>query len=136
KKWGGAKIRYIESENDFPSLQKKKKDDEQKQFHPVIIDALFGSGLNKPLEGLAAQLVAFLNAQIALRIAADIPSGLFADHVSEGKTFQAHHTITFQHPKRSFVFAQNYDAVGEFHVADIGLDEEIISSFPLKDFLL
>ncbi|HYV92110.1 MAG TPA: NAD(P)H-hydrate dehydratase [Chitinophagales bacterium] len=136
KKWSDSKIRYIETENDFPSIEKKKKNDGPKEFHPVIVDALFGSGLNKPLDELTAKLVDHLNAQDALRIAVDVPSGLFADHYTDGKTFHAHHTITFQHPKFSFLFPQNYESVGDFYVADIGLDKNFIDSLPAKSFLL
>ena len=138
KKWSDSKIRYIESENDFPDIQKKQKSegDDPKKFHPVIIDALYGTGLNKPLEGPAMKLVAYLNAQDALRVSVDIPSGLFADRFSFGESFHAHHTITFQQPKLSFLFPQNFESVGEFHIANIGLDEDFISSLSSNFFLL
>lgn len=138
KKWSDSRIRYIESESGFPAIQKKQKKDggDSKQLQPVIIDALYGTGLNKPLEGLAMKLAGYLNGQDALRISVDIPSGLFADRFSEGTSFHAHHTITFQHPKFSFLFPQNVESVGEFHIADLGLDENFISSLPSKFFLL
>lgn len=138
KKWSDSRIRYIETENDFPAIEKKPKKDvsDSKQFHPVIIDALYGTGLNKPLEGVAMKLIDYLNMQDALRISVDIPSGLFADRYSEGTSFHAHHTITFQHPKLSFLFAQNSESVGEFYIANIGLDESFIASLPSKFFLL
>ncbi|MFI5135904.1 MAG: NAD(P)H-hydrate epimerase, partial [Chitinophagales bacterium] len=116
----------IKNENDFPVILE----------NAVIIDALFGSGLNKTLQGLPKKLVAFLNDQKATRIAVDIPSGLFADRCSDGLSFRADHTITFQCPKLSFLFADSYESIGEVHVADIGLSKEFIASQPCKNFLV
>ncbi|MCY7408808.1 MAG: NAD(P)H-hydrate dehydratase [Chitinophagales bacterium] len=130
KKWGDSKLRYIENEKDFPSFQSKEKNPK-----PIIIDALFGSGLNKPLSGLAGQLVNYLNSQNAHRISVDIPSGLFADGKSDGILFHAHHTITFQSPKLSFFFPENYLSVGEWKVKDIGLDQKFIDSLACKNYL-
>lgn len=131
KKWGDSKLRYIENENDFPSLHSKEKNPE-----PVIIDALFGLGINKSLNGLAAQLVNYLNVQNALRISVDIPSGLYADENINGISIHAHHTITFQSPKLSFFFPENYLSVGEWKAKDIGLDQKFINSLDCKNYLV
>jgi len=116
----------IKNENDFPAIPE----------NAVIIDAIFGSGLNKPLSGLPKKLVKFLNEQKSKRIAIDIPSGLFADHFTADISFHADHTITFHSPKFSFLFADNYESIGDVHTADIGLNKEFIASLPVKNFLL
>lgn len=92
----------------------------------IVVDGLFGSGLNRPVEGYWADLLAFLNAQPLTRLAVDIPSGLFADQPTEGITFRAHHTFSFQLPKLAFFFPENDVALGEWTLGNIGLDAGFI----------
>ena len=102
----------------------------------VLIDAIFGSGLSRPTEGIYAQAIRCINNTQALRIAVDIPSGLLADKLSSGDIVKAHHTITFQLPKLSFLFAENGGFVGDWHVVDIGLNREFIDASETNYFLL
>ncbi|MCS6992104.1 MAG: NAD(P)H-hydrate dehydratase [Chitinophagales bacterium] len=102
--------------SDFPSIP----DD------AVVIDALFGTGLNRPLQGLSAALVHHLNRYGALRVSIDLPSGLLVDVPSVEPIFQAHVTFTFQLPKLSFLFAENERYVGSWEVVDIGLSKAAI----------
>lgn len=96
-------------------------------FHPfaegeVVIDALLGSGINRHLEGLTAQLVTHINSSGHPIIAIDIPSGLFSDTSTKGElTIQATHTLTFQCYKPAFLLAENADALGDIQLLDIGL---------------
>ena len=110
----------VKSENDFPELQKGD----------VLIDGLFGSGLSRPLEGLAAGLVHYINkADSRETIAIDIPSGLFGEDNGENipeNILQASLTLTFQFPKLSFFFAENAKFVGNWKVLLIGLHPEFI----------
>ncbi len=123
-----AEIKFIQSEENFPSLEKDS----------VIIDALFGSGLNRKLESVTANLVDHLNAQDNLRISIDIPSGMSTDHSSFGNPMiRADHTLAFQCYKPAFMFAENGPYTGEVHILDIGLHpafyDSIYSSFELVD---
>ncbi|MEM1319498.1 MAG: NAD(P)H-hydrate dehydratase [Bacteroidota bacterium] len=93
----------------------------------LIIDAIFGSGLNRPVEGYWAQLLDHLNQQPALRIAVDIPSGLFADQHSTGSCFQAHRTFSFELPKQAFCYPENQEAVGRWELRSIGLSPNFIA---------
>lgn len=99
----------------------------EQNFHPipdgqVIIDALFGSGLNRNLEGVTANLVEHINASGADVVSIDIPSGLFTDRSSKGNTIiVAQHTLSFQCYKPAFLFAENAPFIGEPHILDIGL---------------
>ncbi len=88
----------------------------------ILIDALFGSGLSRPVEGIYARVMDCINEARAVRIAVDIPSGLMADHHSTGKMVKADHTVSFQNPKLAFLFPENQSYVGEWHIVDIGLD--------------
>jgi ADP-dependent NAD(P)H-hydrate dehydratase / NAD(P)H-hydrate epimerase len=92
----------------------------------VLIDAIFGSGLSRPTEGLYAHVIGVMNNTNALRIAVDIPSGLSADKPSSGEIFRAHYTITFQLPKLAFLFPESYAYTGEWIIVDIGLSKSFI----------
>lgn len=94
----------------------------------VIIDALLGSGLNKPTEGIIKDTIQFLNKLPNYKVSIDIPSGLFSDtrNSPEDTIFQANTTLTFQLPKLSFLFAQNHKYVGNFVILPIGLSDKFI----------
>ncbi|MCS6917933.1 MAG: NAD(P)H-hydrate dehydratase [Chitinophagales bacterium] len=102
----------------------------------IVIDALFGTGLNRPLDGFTAQLVTYLNQSHALRLAIDVPSGLYVDQPCTGPVFSAHHTFTFQLPKLSFLMAENATSVGNWSVVDIGLSRQAIAKANTSYFLL
>ncbi|CAN5284170.1 bifunctional ADP-dependent NAD(P)H-hydrate dehydratase/NAD(P)H-hydrate epimerase [soil metagenome] len=93
----------------------------------VVIDAIFGSGLNRPVTGWIAQLIDHLNEQPVIRISVDIPSGLYADSISQGTIFKAHHTLSFETPRLSFLFAEHGDYVGEWEFRSIGLHDGFVS---------
>ncbi len=93
----------------------------------VVIDALFGSGLNRKLEGIAAQLVQHLNQSGNEIIAIDIPSGLFVNSSSRNNVaIHANHTLSFQCYKPAFLVPENAAAVGEIHILDIGLHPDYL----------
>ena len=97
----------------------------------IIVDAVLGSGLTRPLEGEMAKIIQKINAFEAEKIAIDMPSGLFADRSSVGNmVFRVHHTLTFQFPKLPFFFPENEQFVGQFHVLDIGLHRQYIAQTP------
>ena len=88
----------------------------------VIIDALYGTGLNRPLEELSAELVLHINNSAATKIAIDVPSGLFTDQPANSTAIiNANHTLTFQMLKLCFMMPENEQFFGEAHVLDIGL---------------
>jgi hydroxyethylthiazole kinase-like uncharacterized protein yjeF len=101
-------------------------------FYPVapgevLIDALFGSGLNRPLEGVAEQLVRHLNASGNEIIAIDIPSGMFVNSSSRGNTMiRSICTLSFQCYKPAFLMPENEPFVGEVHILDIGLHPDYL----------
>lgn len=89
----------------------------------IVIDALFGIGLLKPLDGLAADCVREVNKSKAKVISIDVPSGLFIDKHSHTSfdIIMAHDTLTFQFPKLAFLLPENTMYVGNGHILDIGL---------------
>jgi NAD(P)H-hydrate epimerase len=88
----------------------------------VVIDALYGSGLNRPLQLLGAEIVKQINQSKATVISIDVPSGMSIDKSSKANTIvYANHTLTFQSLKLCFLMAENADYFGEVHVLDIEL---------------
>ncbi len=88
----------------------------------VIIDALFGSGLTRTLEGESAQVVDFLNRLPNEIVSIDLPSGLFADRHTPGTSVvRATRTFSFETPKRAFFFPENADRAGNSAFGSIGL---------------
>ncbi len=107
--------------------------DDLPQIQPadIIIDALFGIGLNKPLSGIAATLVEHINNAAAVKIAIDLPSGLYADKTSKGNSIiQADHTLSFQNYKLAFLLPENEAYCGEVHLLPIGLDSAFEKNEP------
>jgi ADP-dependent NAD(P)H-hydrate dehydratase / NAD(P)H-hydrate epimerase len=102
----------------------------------ILIDALFGSGLSRSLQGIYADAVSKINNSSAIKIAVDIPSGLFADANSRAPSVQADFTITFQLPKLSFLLPQNEKLVGEWHAVNIGLSQKFIQQTGTRHFLV
>ncbi|MCG2648001.1 NAD(P)H-hydrate dehydratase [Alloprevotella tannerae] len=93
----------------------------------IIIDGLFGIGLNKPLSGGFAALVQFINTAAVEVIAIDMPSGLFCNDNSDNdkrNIIRATRTITFHSPKLSQLLVDNQEYIGKLEVVDIGLSEE------------
>ena len=93
----------------------------------VVIDALFGSGLTRPLEGITAKLVDHINNSGCQIIAIDIPSGMSVDRSSKGNPIiKANHTLSFQCYKPAFLVAENAGFLGEVVILDIGLLPEFL----------
>lgn len=91
-------------------------------LNAVLIDALFGTGLTRPLEGQMEDLVYFLNNLPNTIVSIDVPSGLPADALAANDAVvQADYTLTFQSPKFSFLLPEHDVFVGEWFVLDIGL---------------
>jgi NAD(P)H-hydrate epimerase len=88
----------------------------------LVVDALFGTGLDRTIEGLLADVVAAMNAAKAARVALDVPSGLDADTgVTLGVAVRADATVTFAHPKLGLLTPNGAELTGRLHVVDIGV---------------
>ena len=95
----------------------------------ILVDALFGSGLTRRVEGLARDVIAYVNSLPNLRLAIDIPSGLFGEDNADNDPeaiFKADFTLALQTPSLSFFFADNHAYVGTWDVLPIGLHPQIL----------
>ena len=105
----------------------------------VVVDGLFGSGLNKPLSGGFAAVVKYINASSARVVAIDVPSGLMGEENTfnvRANIVRADVTLSLQLPKLAFLFAENQEFVGEWELLDIGLSEDAIEETDTDYFLL
>lgn len=104
-------------------------------FHPfapneVIIDALLGSGLNRAVEGLEAELIHHINGSGRPVISIDVPSGMYADQSSLGQTvIKATHTLSFECLKLAFMLPENAPWFGTVHVLPIRLHPDFPKLF-------
>ena len=122
-------INEIEKASSIPKIEN----------NDVVVDAIFGSGLTKPVTGFVADVINFINNSNVITIAIDIPSGLFADKTSfasKSEIIKADYTLSFQFPKLSFLLPENEIYVGNWEVLDIGLSNTYISSTPTKNHFI
>jgi ADP-dependent NAD(P)H-hydrate dehydratase / NAD(P)H-hydrate epimerase len=111
---GFSSIKKINATDDLPVLNK----------NAVVVDAIFGSGLTRPVEGIAAEAIKHINNSGCEVISIDIPSGLFGEDNSGNireHIVHARFTLTFQFPKLALMFSENYPFTGEWIVLPIGL---------------
>ncbi len=95
----------------------------------LVIDAIFGSGLNRNPEGFLAEVIQHINHSGALVVSIDMPSGLFCNGNGLHGTsniIKADYTLAFQFPRLAFMFSEYEVFTGEWHILDIGLHPEAI----------
>lgn len=93
----------------------------------LVIDGLFGSGLNRLLTGGFASVVKYINSCNATVVSIDIPSGLMCEDNTNNDLeaiIKANITYTFQLPKLSFLFADYHPFIGEIEILNIHLNPE------------
>jgi hydroxyethylthiazole kinase-like uncharacterized protein yjeF len=97
---------------------------------------LFGTGLSRRVEDLQEAVIKKMNDTAAYKIAVDVPSGLQIDKPSVGTIFKADFTLTFQLPKLAFLLPENFQYVGNWQAARIGLDKKFIDGADTNYLLL
>ena len=99
------------------------------RFKGVVVDALFGIGLSRPIEGEPAAFIAALNASSRPVVSLDIPSGVFADTGAvSSAAVKADLTVTFCRPKPAHFLYPAKEYVGDLTVCPIGITDEIIAN--------
>src|SRR5690606_13107223 len=112
----------------WPLLMKSEEDFPEINADDIIVDGIFGIGLNRCPGGWVKKLIQYLNESKAFKLAIDIPSGLYSNLPIEDTeaVLKANHTLTFQTPKLSFFLPETAAFVSNFDVLDIGLDVDFI----------
>lgn len=102
----------------------------------LIVDALFGSGLSRPITGELGKLVLKINDLKTSIISIDMPSGLFDEVIPEGAIIKASRTLAIQFPRRTFFSSEANAFVGHWELIDIGLSIDGISKTKTDTYLL
>ncbi len=108
----------LKSEDDFPEIH----------VQDMVVDAIFGIGLNRPLVPWVVGLIKHINAARCFTLSIDLPSGLYADKAPDdpkGVIF-ADVTVTFQLPKLVFFLPQTGSYTRDLEIVDIGLDRNFL----------
>lgn len=124
------KRRLTEKKNRQLTEVTSEFDPPQLEAGMLVVDGLFGSGLNKPLAGGFASLVKYINASQAEVVSIDVPSGLMTEDNSynvRANIIRATLTLTLQQRKLSFLFGENQQFIGQLRVLDIRLSKEGIN---------
>ncbi|MGC8736483.1 MAG: NAD(P)H-hydrate dehydratase [Dissulfurimicrobium sp.] len=127
----GIPIKWCLDEGDLPDLKDAAED------AGVIVDALFGTGLNRPLSGVFEVAVELVNASEAPVVSVDMPSGLSSDTGRPiGPVIMADMTVTMALPKLGQVIYPGVDYVGGLEVIDIGIPKAAVRKAGIKTLLL
>ncbi len=113
-------IKVINHKNELPTIDHNK----------IVIDAILGSGLSRPAEGIALQTIQHINSSNAKVISIDIPSGMYCSDNSKNKhenVIQADYTLSLELPKLAFLLPMYDKLAGEWHIIPIGLDRSFIA---------
>jgi NAD(P)H-hydrate epimerase len=95
----------------------------------LVVDALLGTGLDRPVADRVREVIERMNAAAALRVALDIPSGLDANSGSVlGTALRAEITVTFAYPKLGLLTTTGAVHAGELHVVDIGVPPSVVET--------
>jgi ADP-dependent NAD(P)H-hydrate dehydratase / NAD(P)H-hydrate epimerase len=110
----------ITGPDDFPTINPNE----------IVVDAIFGIGLNRPLEGWLKALVQHINHSKAFVLAIDVPSGIFVDAPTPDleAVIKANVTLTFQAPKLVFYLPQTGVFSQHTEILDIGLDKNYLET--------
>ena len=109
----GVPLRTIMSDDDLPTLS----------HDTLVIDAVFGTGMSRPIEGYWARCIEHFNALPVHRVAVDLPSGLRTDEPSTGAVFRAHFTLSLGYPKLALFAPANTPFLGKWQLVSFALAE-------------
>lgn len=129
KQYPEVSIIYLKEGDKIPEIHKNE----------LVIDAIFGSGLTKPVQGYIAQIIRQINSGESITISIDVPSGLFCDENSSatnGAIIEADYTLTFQFPKLAFLFPENDQYVGQWEILPIGLSQDFVNGVSVQNYLI
>lgn len=101
----------------------------------LVVDALLGTGLSKPVEGLMRQLIEAINASGKTVVSVDLPSGISGDTGEVlGAAVKADLTISFVRKKLGHVLLPGREYCGQVQVIDIGIEDKFVDAVPERVF--
>lgn len=120
--------KLLTGENDFPQLSSEG----------IIVDAMFGIGLNRPLDSWVKKLVQHINKVNVFKLSIDVPSGLFIDAPTPDAeaVIKTNLTLTFQAPKLAFFLPETAGFTQNLEILNIGLDAKYLQQTPTEARLI
>ncbi|MDO3641851.1 NAD(P)H-hydrate dehydratase [Mucilaginibacter sp. L3T2-6] len=117
-------------QSSIPVTELKPGENPPDENSPVIIDALLGTGLNKPLEGDFKRLANYINSLQRTVVAVDVPTGLFSEGEipADAVAVKADLVITFQQPKINFLLPDSARYIDCWEAVNIGIEENFVRS--------
>ena len=115
---------FLDSDCEFPIIGRED----------IVVDAIFGIGLNRAPDAWVAKLIAHINNSMAFVLSVDIPSGLFMDQLpkDDSAVVRANFALSFQAPKLPFFLPQTGVFLNQWELLDIGLDREFLMTEPVS----
>lgn len=112
----------IEKAGDFPTIPSKA----------ILVDAIFGTGLSRPAEGLVADCISLINQTANQVVSIDLPSGMFVDKLNTPNDIivKATHNLSFELPKLNSLLPEYEQFIEEQHILPIGLNANYIAQIP------
>jgi NAD(P)H-hydrate epimerase len=121
-KQAGGRTHQVSDEDSVAGIEFLVRESE------ILVDAIFGTGLNAPVQGTAAAVINLMNRSRQRIVAVDLPSGLQADSGQVlGTAVQALLTVTLARPKRGLYLGDGPNLAGIIRVGDIGIPPEVIA---------
>ena len=114
----------------WPKLLSSCEELPEMQKEDIIVDAIFGIGLNRETADWVKELIKYINASKAYTVSLDVPSGLYPDHGPEDReaVIRSNYTLTSQAPKLSFFLPETGVYIQQWEVIDVGLDQEYLQT--------
>jgi hydroxyethylthiazole kinase-like uncharacterized protein yjeF len=114
----------------WPRLLKEGEAFPEMKKEDIIVDAIFGIGLNRETADWVKDLIKYINASEAYTVSLEVPSGLYPDHGPEDKeaVIESNYTLTSQAPKLSFFLPETGVYMQQWEAIDIGLDQEYLQT--------
>jgi NAD(P)H-hydrate epimerase len=118
KECSGVEMIEISENTGFPTLLN----------FDLLLDGLYGAGLNRPLEGFASRVIDLINDSDLEVVSIDLPSGLLCDEnqYNTGSIVRADYTITLEFPKLALFFGENEQYFGKWVIVPFGLNSKVI----------
>lgn len=126
QKEGGLSIHKITEVAEIPAIG----------HETIVVDAIFGSGLKRPVTGLPAEVIETINDCSSPVVSVDVPSGFYCDATNtshKGAIVHADFTLTFQFPKLGFLYPENEKYVGRWEILPIGLHPDYIQDVEVRN---
>lgn len=124
-------IKTIKVSEDITKLKERLNEND------AVIDAIFGIGLKREIEGIYKEVINTINEKSKYTISIDIPSGMKCDTFGIFETcIKANKTISFEVYKRGFLDYKSEEYTGDIVVEKIGIPEYVVNKFHSKEYLV